>query len=295
MRCTSPVLVTDSHGVLVHAPCGQCLHCRLNYARQWSIRIAHERLKYGDNTCVITLTYDDEHLPADRSVHKRDLQLFMKRLRKKLGVKTVRYFGVGEYGGAFGRPHYHCVLFGVPVDSPVFGDRHIHYEKGKPCGWHCDFPVWENGKTHIMPLTLDTANYVAGYILKKVKGKSAFEYYSSRGIEPEFVLMSRKPGIGQCYVNSHGDYYRVHPYVTIKGVKYPLPRYYVDKAGVSKSTRSLESIKREKKRYADFCAEYEAQGMSRAEILNLYDELLLQEEKNTCAKLNLKGKNRYED
>lgn len=87
-------------------PCGQCLGCRLDYARQWSARIMAEKTKYPDDYCwFITLTFDDDHLPQPNmipdkvdketgeiitfkpspfsSVSKRTHQLFMKRLRKK--------------------------------------------------------------------------------------------------------------------------------------------------------------------------------------------------------------------
>lgn len=38
----------------------------------------------------------------------RDVQLFLKRLRKKW---KFRYFGVGEYGGEHARPHFHIIFF----------------------------------------------------------------------------------------------------------------------------------------------------------------------------------------
>lgn len=292
MKCLSPLLVKDKYGQLVHAPCGQCIHCRLNYARQWSIRIAHEQLKYGSNCCFLTLTYADEFLPADHSIHKRDLQLFLKRFRKSLGVSKIRYFGCGEYGGKFGRPHYHICVFGVPIDSKIFKNRHVHYEKGKPCGHHCDLSAWPYGKVHIGSLTPESANYCAGYILKKVKGKHADEYYSALGIEPEFVLMSRKPGIGQSYVSSHGDYYKVHPYVTIKGCKYPLPRYYVDKSGAKFSP--LKALQKRIDDYQKFRDECLAQGMTSAQIIQLAEDKLEYMEKETRARLKMKG-NRNEN
>lgn len=299
MRCLSPILVRNKQGQLVSAPCGQCIHCRLNYARQWSIRIAHERLKYGSNCCFLTLTYSDQFLPADRSVHKSELQKFFKRLRKQLGVKKIRYFACGEYGGLFGRPHYHVCLFGVPVDSKIFRNRHVHYEKGKPCGWHADLDSWRDpdsheylGKVHVGSLTPESANYVAGYILKKVKGKYAAEYYANLGIEPEFVLMSRKPGIGEDYVVKHKDYYQVNRYVTIKGTKYPLPRYYVNKAGVKFSP--LEAIQTKIDDYKKFHDDCISKGMTHSQMIQYADDLLVQMEKETRAKLKMKG-NRHEN
>lgn len=109
-------VITD--GDLV--PCGQCLGCRLDYARQWSARLMCEKKKYPDDLCwFVTLTYDDDHLPERRyssipdpetgeyklsdfrSIDKRTHQLFMKRLRRRFQPKTslpIRFFMSGEYG-----------------------------------------------------------------------------------------------------------------------------------------------------------------------------------------------------
>ena len=77
-------------------PCGRCIGCRLERSRQWAIRCVHEASLYERN-CFITLTFSPEHFPKDRSLNKRDFQLFIKRLRKKFGP-GVRYFHCGEYG-----------------------------------------------------------------------------------------------------------------------------------------------------------------------------------------------------
>ena len=189
MRCTSP-FKKEVNGVMVELSCGQCMACRLNHARMWSIRISQEASLYKDNT-FLTLTYDDEYLPKNKSLVKRDVQLFIKRFRKMIGSK-VRYFLCGEYGDRFQRPHYHVILFGVPRDCKLFSLRRTK-AKG---GYRCSIPCWKYGFAHVGSVTVDSANYVAGYITKKLKGRGSAEYYSSRGIEPEFVLMSRRPGIG---------------------------------------------------------------------------------------------------
>lgn len=95
----------------IEIPCGKCLECRLEYSRQWANRCMLEAQDHEEN-CFITLTYDDPHLPRVDDVDpetgeivqyktlvKTDLQLFIKRLRKKLGGDCkVRYFAAGEYG-----------------------------------------------------------------------------------------------------------------------------------------------------------------------------------------------------
>ena len=90
-------------------PCGQCIGCRLEYSRQWAIRCMHEASLYEDN-CFITLTYDQDHLPHDRSLNKSHFQKFMKRLRKRFGG-GIRFYHCGEYGERTRRPHYHACIF----------------------------------------------------------------------------------------------------------------------------------------------------------------------------------------
>ena len=58
----------------VKIPCGKCLGCRLERARQWAIRCMHEASMYELNSFV-TLTYNDKFLPANGSVSKREMQL----------------------------------------------------------------------------------------------------------------------------------------------------------------------------------------------------------------------------
>ncbi|MFN7611381.1 MAG: hypothetical protein ACK5QX_10675, partial [bacterium] len=90
----------------VQVPCGRCIGCRLARASQWATRIAHEASLHEANS-FLTLTYSNEHLPADLSVDVIALQKFMKRLRKALYPAPVRFVACGEYGENTLRPHYH--------------------------------------------------------------------------------------------------------------------------------------------------------------------------------------------
>ena len=60
-----------------------------------------------DASCFFTLTYDDENVPADYSVKLSDWQKFIRRTRKRIGLKGLRFAGGGEYGELGLRPHYH--------------------------------------------------------------------------------------------------------------------------------------------------------------------------------------------
>lgn len=103
----------------IEIPCGSCLECRLEYSRNWANRCVLEASMHDEN-CFITLTYDDLNLPLIdgtnpetgevtkfKTLVKKDLQLFMKRLRSRLDEKggiKIRYFAAGEYGDASYRP-----------------------------------------------------------------------------------------------------------------------------------------------------------------------------------------------
>jgi len=84
---------SDTWCTAIEVPCGQCIGCRLERSRQWAVRCMHEASLHEDN-CFITLTYDDEHLPADNSLDKSEFQRFCKRMRKRVG--SFRFFIVAS-------------------------------------------------------------------------------------------------------------------------------------------------------------------------------------------------------
>lgn len=155
--------------------CKQCMSCRINDRRVWAHRMMLESCVHGDSSFV-TLTYDEKHLPANGSLRIRDYQLFLKSLRKALAPKKLRYFIVGEYGDQTQRPHYHAALFGV---SMLLADT------VQKC--------WGKGYTHVGDLTWDSAQYIAGYVTKKMTSEDDPRL---QGRHPEFARMSLKPGIG---------------------------------------------------------------------------------------------------
>jgi len=169
----------------------------------------HEASKYKDN-CFMTLTYRDEDMP--NVVFVRELQLFFKRMRKSGHV--FKYYACGEYGEKSMRPHYHVAFLGY---SPV----------GKP--GYVDLPQWPYGQVHFGALTPDSAQYVAGYHLKKFIGKDTSNLPSS-----PFAIMSRRPGIGDVsrvrYKSVPGS--EDVPFVWRKGCKVGLPRFYKVKLGI---------------------------------------------------------------
>ena len=238
MQCLHPVrrLVKNKETGLkeyVTTPCGLCTPCRLNHSHEWGVRIMHEAKMYEE--CVfITLTYDDEHLPKGNAIRptlvKEHLQEFMKRIRYYVEPDKVRFFGCGEYGTLNKRPHYHLIIFGLSWrDRRVFTNA-IYDHKSK--GYYCLCKAWDKGLVHCGFVSEGSANYVAQYQLKKIKGKGAQDKYKKLGIEPEFALMSLKPGIGTDFMNKHSEEFKRDCFCIQQGNKVGLPRYYKDKLGI---------------------------------------------------------------
>ena len=212
----------------------------------WAIRICHESSLYDDQhgSSFVTLTYRSLeecspeqaekrlYCPEDMSLKKSHFQKFMRRVRKHY-PQRIRYFHCGEYG-ALGRPHYHACLFNLAFTD----DRYIWKDNG-------DYPLyrsptleklWPYGYSTIGELNFDTAAYTASYTLKKVTGKNADEHYMRwhpetgevYWLQPEYVTMSLKPGIGQNFYEKFKDDIWPHDEVPVpgKGIVQKVPRYY---------------------------------------------------------------------
>jgi len=201
-------------------PCGQCTGCRLEHSRQWAMRILHESSLYRDNV-FLTLTYDDDHLPTDYSLRLRDWQLFMKRLKKRLKGRQIRFYHCGEYGETTHRPHYHAILFNIDFD-----DKRLHKttERGDRI-YTSQFldSVWEHGDCYIGSVTFESAAYCARYVMKKLTGNRKSEYGSR---EPEYCTQSRRPGIGAPWLKKWKTDVFPNDFCVINGKKVKVPKYY---------------------------------------------------------------------
>lgn len=213
--------------------CGQCLGCRLNRSLSWAMRITHESTLHESafGNCFVTLTYDDEHLPHPPTLHKTHFQKFVKRLRKHFPQK-IRYFHCGEYGDETRRPHYHACLFNVSFpDQALWKNDDGIYTFTSPTLEK----LWPYGFSTIGELNFETAAYVSRYCLKKVTGNQADAHYEYicpytgeiTQLEPEYVTMSLKPGIGKDFFDKYSsDFFDDTNPVPGKGLIHKLPRYY---------------------------------------------------------------------
>lgn len=232
MKCTHMVLrrikATDEHqSGYVFTPCGVCENCRKNFAHMWGTRVFHESLSYEKN-CFVTLTYSPDNIPMGfkgyPTLDISDLQKFFKSWREYIYPDKIRYFAGCEYSPNNHLPHYHIAVFGASLwDKRVFSN-HVPRDGG----YSVDCRFWDKGFVHVGNLEPGSANYVAGYALKKVMGSSNRGYYENLGITPPRALMSRRPGIGCDFMRQYADVMRRLGNTTVNGVVVGLPRYYAD-------------------------------------------------------------------
>lgn len=171
MICRSPYT-----GGVAPVGCGQCLPCRIKKRREWTHRCLIEMLAHPKGSCFVTLTYSPRLYPYDGSLQPKHLQHFLRSLRRAVSPTRFRFYGCGEYGEKNGAPHYHLSLFGLgPEFAPLIQK------------------TWSLGYTSTYEFNELTAQYVAGYVTKKMTKASDVRL---DGRYPEFPRMSLRPGIG---------------------------------------------------------------------------------------------------
>lgn len=267
MKCSNPVRIYKGldrreypDGLLV--ACGKCLQCRLQRKAVWSLRCLHE-LESHENAMFVTLTYNDENLPMyadknevvrlkeihklagrfnkmciDGTLAKRDLQLFMKRLRKSLGDRKIRYFACGEYGMEGERPHYHLIIFGMNNLSD--DDKLLVMSAWPYCNWNKN--AIRKGSFGLAEK--ESIEYTAKYILKKYDGVKADDEYKDKSRCEPFKVGSL--GIGRDYVDTHSNTLIDKGYTTVNGVKRSLPRYYKKRLSMNIDDLKEKALDREK-------------------------------------------------
>lgn len=90
------------------------------------------------------------------------------------------------------------------------------------------------GFCSIGAVTFQSAAYVARYIMKKVNGPLSEDHYSIyhettgeiRSKKPEYVTMSRRPGIGSKWLEKHNMEPYPDDFVIVDGKKLKPPKYY---------------------------------------------------------------------
>ena len=209
MACDSPLIIEVKGRInKIPVPCGKCPPCKIRKVNDWVFRLKQED-KVSSSSCFLTLTYDTAHVPITNNgfltLKKRDFQLFMKRLRKKLPNDKLKYYACGEYGTISDRPHYHAILFNCS-DPALIND------------------AWGLGQIHLGTCTGDSIAYCLKYINKP--GKIPKHRRDDR--LKEFATQSKNLGaayLTPAVVNHHRRNF-VDLRVQNNEYKIAMPRYY---------------------------------------------------------------------
>lgn len=235
MKCVNPYVKILSKGDpfssppipdrYVAYPCGKCIACRINKKREWTLRLQHESA-FADSAYFITLTYDDDHLPIDENglncPNVRDLQLFLKRLRKHYKDYKIRYMINSEYGDNTKRVHYHGIIFNLPPD--ILNDSDLIKRKSGVSYHSKRFEsFWRCGNAEIADICPERIAYCCQYFVDK----SILD-----GYKPSISVMSRGYGIGKIASEKLSEQVRFYNLKSLKshtGNPVSLPRYYKNK------------------------------------------------------------------
>lgn len=164
--CRTPNRLDDGTEV----GCRKCWQCKRNRVNDLVGRCIAES-KYATQTYAVTLTYaNDAGVNAVSLVYK-DVQDFMKRLRKRY---KVRYICAGEYGTAKGRAHWHIILFFKGEAPKIEEDVRVNWK------------YWDKGYSYFQQPDWKGFQYVLKYVLKDTDLDSADSH----------LAMSKKPPLG---------------------------------------------------------------------------------------------------
>lgn len=250
MACTHLITIKNPKtGEHIQVPCGHCIGCLEDMQKEWALRMEIELKSNLSRPAVfVTLTYNDENLPTEEfnektgevfqkpSVVKKDVQLFMKRLRKAIDTQIkkgsykgykgpLKYFFTSEYGPSGGRPHYHGIIYGLNKNSVAY--KLID-------------EAWQKGFIYLGVANVKTITYCSKYCCKPTE----FSTYSDRsgyfdnekwmednGIRRKpFRLMSNKLGANYIESPSNLKFHLKNPvkhnYVRQGQFKKSMPRYF---------------------------------------------------------------------
>ena len=342
-------------------PCGTCIGCRLDQAKEWSQRMYHESKLHKENW-FFTLTYDDFHKPykseykytwtehelkylnsdtgeivskdiSDTSINtehtyekiykdpfpndkekgwngyikKEDISLFMDKVRKHYrdcynedfstrtendrkykipGYTGIKFYAVGEYGSQTARPHFHAIIFNMPIDPK---DLTFYKNDHGNILYTSDLfnKLWDyKGFVVIGAVTPESIDYVSRYCTKKLFGPVGKETYMSKGQTPECAVMSRRPGIGKAWYDQNKEEIYKYDKIELKKGKVLIrakPSKYYDRLYDQENPKDMERLRELREE-----AMKEARKQKLMKTSVSYKEQLSIEERTCKAKLKSK-------
>ena len=264
---------TDEEPALLYlsVPCGKCILCTEKKANEWVTRAMCESQTSSSIPLFVTLTYNDFCLPWN-GVRKGAAQRFIKRLRtnlkRYLGYDSkLRYFLCSEYGTKTGRPHYHVLLWNMPVLEAKHIEELIQkswsfqvskdlYDRVPSENDKYGNPIYKYydkqadvyrvlfGYTKVYTITEGGIQYCMKYMRK--------EATIPDGKNNIFFLSSRRGGIGAQWIEQHLREYRnnpslidiqIHDIWTNKDFKGCIPQYFKDKIAPTPSRLIKKDIR----------------------------------------------------
>lgn len=227
--------------------CGKCIECRLAYASQWAARCVDEAKMHPKN-CFITLTYSDENLGINK-LYYRDFQLFIKRLRDRIGPlpeEKICYVVCGEYGARSKRKHWHAIIFNWQPEDLKY--KYSNDRGDKVYSSEVLDSLWGKGISEVGSVTFESAGYVARYSAKKlVHGQD-----QSHDFKPVFKVSS-KHAIGKKWLEKFWPDVFNYGQKVLNGRNLAIPRYYekwLKKHKPTEYCRYMTDVKETQKRKA---------------------------------------------
>jgi hypothetical protein len=209
-------------------------------------------------------------------------QRFMKRLRKAkcyypkdhekanklIPGSAIKFYMCGEYGKNckhgldlelvqcpfcnVGRPHYHAILFNCS-----FPDKREYAVQNGVTRFTSDIlqELWPYGFVDVGDVTVNSAGYVARYIMKKVTGDAADQWYESVDLNGEITkcpheYSTMSNGIGAEWYEKFKDDVFPSDEVPVPGmgVMKGVPRYYEERLR-KEAEADYDMIKARRARY----------------------------------------------
>lgn len=224
--------------VPIVVPCRKCAFCLHRKQNALIFRVFMHSKAYV-NSLFVTLTYNDEHYPPHVSCCKRDLQLFLKRLRKNLGKNSkFTYFATCERGKKSGRLHFHILFFWNTDETPSGFRRNIKKAWMSPKRCFTDFQSYfdflrdygssnlsisSNGFSYFGTVQAESIAYCTKYSVKDIGSNCVFMTWSKK---LGYDILATDDYMRECLKHSNFVTYYINPE---KCYTIPVPRYYREK------------------------------------------------------------------
>ena len=177
--CIEPTMLDG-----LEVSCRKCWQCRKRRVEDLIGRCIAES-KFSDKTYACTLTYAESAGVNAATLVYKDVQNFLKRLRKKY---KVRYIVTGEYGTKKNRAHWHIILFfkgeyPEPQKMEKFGRARKRSE------YRVVWKYWPHGFTYFQQPDWKGFQYALKYVLKD----------QDERVKITHIAMTKFPPLGDIY------------------------------------------------------------------------------------------------